>query len=172
MNYFQKCLRIFTMLSNAMYLILFAILIWILPRQLADRVGLNKTIEIQGWVKHYAISIQIYRSTVQFLTFAIECCYGAFPSFPFPKLKQSKRGYAHLVGISFCQLGSLGWAFILLFGKTNLAFHLLPPLFKYCLCMQISFLSFDISLLTRKNYEFSLVRVYLVYRRNFPCHVR
>ena len=87
---------------NAMNPILLSILIWILPGQLAYRVGLKKTTEIQGWVKHYPISIQIYRSTVQCLTFPIECCYGAFPSFPFPKLKQSKRGYTHLAGLSFC----------------------------------------------------------------------
>ena len=118
------------MLSNAMNSIWFAILIWILPGQLADKVGLNKTTQIHGWVKHYPISIQIYRSTIQCLTIQIECCYGAFPSFPFPKLKQIKRGYAHLVGLSFCYLGSRGWYFILLVGKKNFSFHLLLPLSK------------------------------------------
>ena len=148
------------MLSNAMNPILFAILIWILARQLSNKVGLTRQLKyrVGSNITHIDTSLQKHCSIPYISNRMLLWCISNF-SISKTESKQER-------------LCSLGWAFILLVGKNNLAFHLLLPLSEYCLCKQISFYPFDLSLLTRKNCEFSLVRVYLVYQRNFPCHVQ
>ena len=69
----------------------FAILIWILPGQWVDMVGLNKTTEIQGCFKHYPISIQIYRSIFQCLTFPIEFLMVHFHLFHFQNWRKARE---------------------------------------------------------------------------------